>query len=82
MKPRLALPSVAAILVVGCAMTQPVSSERQSELQARAQECMRAHPEVQRYEVDRFGTVTAYYRMTGSATATTAPFFDCVLARK
>jgi hypothetical protein len=76
------LPSVASLLLAACTTTQPVSSERQSELHARAQECMRAHPEVERYEVDRFGTVTAYYRMTGSATATTALFFDCVFARR
>jgi hypothetical protein len=31
--------------------------------------------------VDRFGTVTAYYRMAGSAAASTDPFFACVFRR-
>jgi hypothetical protein len=38
---------------------------------------MRAYPTVEKFEVDRFGTVTAYYRMSGSASITD-PFFECV----
>ena len=38
---------------------------------------MRAHPAVEQFEVDRFGTVTAYYRMSGSASVID-PFFECV----
>ncbi len=42
---------------------------------------MRAHPTIVNYEVDRFGTVTAYYRMSGSASIAD-PFFECVFPRK
>jgi hypothetical protein len=73
--------SVVPLLLAACATTQTVTPERQSALREKAQECMRAHPEVVQYEVDRFGFVTAYYRMTGSA-AVTGPFFECVFPRK
>jgi hypothetical protein len=71
-----------ALLLAACATAPPASPERQAELRARAQACMRRHPEVERYEVDRFGSVTAQYRMAGSATATTDPFFRCVFGRE
>jgi hypothetical protein len=82
MKPGLAILSSLSVLLAACATTQQsVSPERQSELRARAQECMRAHPTIVNYEVDRFGTVTAYYRMSGSASIAD-PFFECVFPRK
>jgi starvation-inducible outer membrane lipoprotein len=78
MKTGLVKLSALSVLLTACATTpQSVSPERQSELRARAQECMRAHPAVEQFEVDRFGTVTAYYRMSGSASITD-PFFECV----
>ena len=58
-----------------------VTPERRSEIAAAAQACLREHPTIERYEVDRFGRVTATYRMTGGQTADTAPFFACVRAR-
>ncbi len=77
MKPTLLALTLLPFFLNACATSATVSAERQSELQTRAQECMRAHPEVTNYEVDRFGYVTAYYRMTGDSTVT-APFFRCV----
>ena len=72
-----------SVVMVACAITPAATPEQQREVQARAQECLRAHPEVERYEVDRFGAVIAYYRMGGGGTATgmTQPFFDCVFKR-
>lgn len=72
-----------AVLLTACATPEPVSPARQAELRTRSQECLRAHPEIETYEVDRFGYVTAYYRMAGGTTsATTTPFFDCVFGRR
>jgi hypothetical protein len=59
-----------------------VTPERRSEIAAAAQACIREHPTVERYQVDRFGRVTATYRMAGGQTADTAPFFACVGARQ
>ena len=71
------------LLLTACATEQRVSPASQSELRTRSQECLRAHPEIETYEVDRFGYVTAYYRMAGGTTSvTTAPFFDCVFRRR
>ena len=69
-----------SVLLTACAAgREPLTPEQLGQVRARAQECMRAHPTVERYEVDRFGSVTAYYRTTsGSATAATDPFFTCV----
>ena len=80
MKPALALVMLSSlsVLLAACATArQPLRPELQSALRERAQTCMRAHPEIEQYEVDRFGTVTAYYRMSGSASITD-PFFECV----
>ena len=55
----------AAVILAACAPTESVAPAPQQELMTRAQECQRAHPEIERWEVDRFGHVTAYYRMTG-----------------
>ena len=52
----------AAVILAACATTESVAPARQPELMTRAQECQRAHPEIERWEVDRFGHVTAYYR--------------------
>ena len=68
----------AAVILAACATTESVAPARQQELMTRAQECQRAHPEIERWEVDRFGHVTAYYRMAASATASTDPFFSCI----
>ena len=83
MKRTLALLGSASVLLVACATTPVATPERQRELRDRAQECLRIHPEIERYEVDRFAYVTAYYRMGGGAasTGTTKPFFDCVFQR-
>jgi hypothetical protein len=72
-----------SIFMTSCAITPAASPEQQRQVQVRAQQCLRAHPEVERYEVDRFGAVTAWYRMGGGNTATgmTQPFFDCVYRR-
>jgi hypothetical protein len=70
MEPRLVALSVVSILLTACATTPSVTAERRSEIRARAQECMRAHPEVLDYEVDRFGTVT---RTTARRQAAPAP---------
>ena len=78
MMTKLVALSVASVLLAACATTPPVSGERLSEIRARAQECMRAHPDVVRYEVDRFGMVTAYYRPTASGAGATEPFFQCL----
>jgi Family of unknown function (DUF6719) len=59
-----------------------MTPERRSEIAAAAQACLREHPTVERYQVDRFGRVTATYRMAGGQTADTAPFFACVGARQ
>jgi hypothetical protein len=67
----------AAVILAACAPTASIVPERQQELMTRAQECQRAHPEIERWE-DRFGHVTAYYRMAASATASTDPFFSCI----
>jgi hypothetical protein len=71
----------AAVILAACATTETIAPARQQELIARAQECQRAHPEIERWEVDRFGQVTAYYRMAASATASTDPFFRCIFQR-
>jgi len=78
MKPALVMLSFLSVLFAACATTrQPLSPELRSALRERAHMCMREHPEIERYEVDRFGTVTAYYRMSGRASMTD-PFFECV----
>lgn len=80
----LALLGSASLVLVACATTPVAPPERQREVRDRAQECLRTHPEIERYEVDRFAYVTACYRMGGGATgtATTKPFFDCVFERQ
>jgi hypothetical protein len=81
MRFTLAILNLLSVLLTACATTQqPVRPERRNELRSMAQECMRAHPEIEGYEVDRFGYVTAIYR--GPGRATTEPFFDCVFRRK
>jgi hypothetical protein len=72
---------LAAMALTACATTGSLIPEQRNELRTRAHECRRAHPEVEDYQVDRFGTVTAYYRMAGSAAASTDPFFACVFRR-
>jgi outer membrane biogenesis lipoprotein LolB len=74
----------ASLFLVGCAATSTASPERQREVRDRAQAWLRTHPEIDRYEVDRFANVTAYYRMGGGASGTgaTQPFFDCVFTRR
>jgi hypothetical protein len=69
------------MFLAACEMTGSLSPAQRNELLARTHQCQRAHPKVEHYEVDRFGNVTAYYRMAGSAAASTAPFFDCVFRR-
>jgi hypothetical protein len=81
MKPGVIALGVASMFVAACATTGSLTPEQRNGLRRRAHECRRAHPEVEDYEVDRFGTVTAYYRMAGSATASTDPFFACVFRR-
>lgn len=78
MEPRLVALSVASILLTASATTPPVTAERRSEIRARAQEGIRANPDVLDYEVDRFGMVTAYYRPTTSGSGATEPFFQCL----
>jgi hypothetical protein len=68
-----------ALLVTACAAAPTVTPERRSEIAAAAQACLREHPTVEDFAVDRFGYVTAIYRMTG--TQTTDPYFACVRAR-
>ncbi len=67
----------AAVILAACAPTASIARSG-SRLMTRAQECQRTHPEIERWEVDRFGHVTAYYRMAASATASTDPFFSCI----
>jgi hypothetical protein len=58
-----------------------VTPERRSEIAAAAQACLGEHPSVERYEVDRFGYVIAWYKDNQGQTGATAPFFACVRAR-
>ena len=75
-------PSVClALFATACATAPTVTSERRAEISAAAQSCLREHPTIERYEVNRFGYVIATYRTTQSQTADTAPFFVCVRAR-
>ena len=83
MKPTLAMLSSFLVLLAACATTRqpPLDAELQSDLRRKAQECMRANPAILRYEVNRFGTVTAYYRGPEDPSITD-PFFECVFRRK
>jgi hypothetical protein len=56
-----------ALLATACATAPTVAPERRSEIAAAAQACLREHPTVEDYEVDRFGYVTAIYRIDCAA---------------
>jgi hypothetical protein len=66
-------------MLVACATSTPtITTERRTELTAAAQSCQREHSYVDEYEVDRFGRVTAWYRMGTTMRGELQPFFDCV----
>lgn len=70
------------LLLVACApSTPPVTAERRAGLMAAAQSCQRKYPYVDQYEVDRFGEVTAWYRMSSTMRGNLQPFFTCVQAQ-
>jgi hypothetical protein len=71
-------------LVLGaCATSTPpaVTPERRAAITAAADACLPQYPTVERYEIDRWGRVVAWYKDNQGQTGATAPFFDCVRAR-
>lgn len=75
---------VFAVLIIGCATTETrVTPEQRAEISDAANACMRQYPIIDRYEIDQWGRVTAWYRQNmGQVQGTaTGPFFECVRAR-
>ena len=75
---------VLAKLIIGCATTEArVTPEPRAEISKAADACMRDYPIIDRYEIDQWGGVTAWYRQNMGQTQGTAtdPFFDCMKRR-
>jgi hypothetical protein len=77
-----AVSGVYVVLLAGACATAPsVTPEQRTRINAAAQVCQREHPTVERYEVNHFGIVTAFYRYGPGQVSATDPFFDCVRAK-
>ena len=71
-----------ALLLVACATTGGLSPEQETRLRAAANKCQQEHPAVTRYEIDRFGHLTAWARNRQSRAELFEPFFACVQNRR
>jgi hypothetical protein len=76
-------PGLPILLATGCTTPPSASPERRAEIRDAADACLAEHPSVRRYEMDRFGHLSAWYHQNQgqTGTAATSPFFDCVQAR-
>ena len=70
-----------ALLLVACAPTGGLSPEQETRLRAAANKCQQEHPVVIRYEIDRFGNLTAWAGDRQSQAELFEPFFACVQSR-